>query len=247
MIWVTGDCHGDFKRFSTDRFPEGKDATKDDYVIICGDFGLWHDTSEERYWFKWLSDKPWTTLFVDGNHENYDRLNKYPIEVWQGGKIHKITDSIFHLIRGEIFILQDKLFFVFGGARSHDISDGIIDPSEDGWLQKARIWQIQGKLFRINHYSWWKEEMPNEQEMNNGICNLGFVNNNVDYIITHDCPTSIFMHMYRNLKCDINDLNRYLQDIQSSVYYKRWYFGHHHINKSFGKEICLYENIERIV
>lgn len=247
MIWVTGDCHGDFKRFSADRFPEGKEANKDDYVIICGDFGLWHDTSEERYWFKWLSDKPWTTLFVDGNHENYDRLNEYPIEEWQTGKIHKITHSIFHLMRGETFILQDKVFFVFGGAKSHDIFDGIIDPSEDGWIQKARIWQMQGKFFRINHYSWWKDEMPNEQEMNNGIYNLDIANNNVDYIITHDCPVSVLMQMYENSKCDINDLNRYLQDVQSSTYYKRWYFGHHHINKSFGKEICLYERIERIL
>ena len=40
MIYVTGDTHADFRRFSTREFPEQKELTKDDFVIICGDFGL---------------------------------------------------------------------------------------------------------------------------------------------------------------------------------------------------------------
>lgn len=39
MIYVTGDCHSDFKKFSTKNFPDQKDMTKDDCVIICGDLG----------------------------------------------------------------------------------------------------------------------------------------------------------------------------------------------------------------
>lgn len=39
MIYITGDTHAEFSRFSTKRFPEQKEMTKDDYVIICGDFG----------------------------------------------------------------------------------------------------------------------------------------------------------------------------------------------------------------
>ena len=57
MIYITGDCNGDFTRFSTVAFPEQKEMTKDDYVIICGDFGLWHDTNEERYWLKWWREE----------------------------------------------------------------------------------------------------------------------------------------------------------------------------------------------
>lgn len=41
MIYITGDCHGDYRRFSTQVFPEQKGMSKQDYVIICGDFGLW--------------------------------------------------------------------------------------------------------------------------------------------------------------------------------------------------------------
>lgn len=47
--------------------------TKQDYVIICGDFGgVWDGSKREKYWLDWLEDKPFTTLFVSGNHENYN-------------------------------------------------------------------------------------------------------------------------------------------------------------------------------
>ena len=39
MIYITGDCHRNFERFNTRNFPEQKEMSKEDYVIICGDFG----------------------------------------------------------------------------------------------------------------------------------------------------------------------------------------------------------------
>ena len=41
---------------------------------------------EEKYNLKWLEDKPFTTLFVCGSHENFDQLYNYPVEEWKGGK-----------------------------------------------------------------------------------------------------------------------------------------------------------------
>lgn len=83
MIYITGDCHREFGRFSTKNFPEQKEMTKDDFVIICGDFGgIWDkdkESKEEKYYLDWLAGKPFTTLFVDGNHENFDRLYSYPV------------------------------------------------------------------------------------------------------------------------------------------------------------------------
>ena len=38
-IYITGDCHGDYRRFSTEIFPEQYTMGKSDYVIVCGDFG----------------------------------------------------------------------------------------------------------------------------------------------------------------------------------------------------------------
>ena len=141
MIYITGDCHSDFTRFSTKKFPVQKDMTKNDYVIICGDFGgVWnymYENTSEKYWLDWLNDKNFTTLFVDGNHENFTRLYEYPIKQWCGGKVHKIRDSVFHLMRGEIYNIDGKKFFTFGGASSHDIRDGILNLDEQDAEQEA--------------------------------------------------------------------------------------------------------------
>lgn len=41
-IFVTGDIHGgyDIWKLEPINFLEGNDLTKDDYLIICGDFGI---------------------------------------------------------------------------------------------------------------------------------------------------------------------------------------------------------------
>lgn len=112
MIYITGDCHSNFERFNTRNFPEQKEMTKDDYVIICGDFGgVWNKDGEskmETSALDWLDGKAFTTLFVDGYHENFDRLYAYPVEMWHGGKAHKIRPSVIHLMRGQIFELEEK-------------------------------------------------------------------------------------------------------------------------------------------
>ena len=119
MIYITGDTHSNFSKFEESNFPLQKEMTKDDYVIICGDFGgVWtfeEESKREKEILDWLNERNFTTLFVDGNHENFTRLyNDYPVEKWHGGKIHKIRDSIFHLMRGEIFNIENTRFFMVG-------------------------------------------------------------------------------------------------------------------------------------
>ena len=71
MIYATGDTHTEWMpRLSNKGFPEGKDLTKDDYVVILGDFGIWDGSKGEQKRLDWLEERPFTTLFVDGNHEN---------------------------------------------------------------------------------------------------------------------------------------------------------------------------------
>ena len=98
MIYITGDTHGAFQRLSTKNFPEQREMTKDDYLIICGDFGLIWDvgaeSKEEKYWLKWFEEKPFTLLFIDGNHENYDLLNSIP---------HHKNHPLYRQIRKRLF------------------------------------------------------------------------------------------------------------------------------------------------
>lgn len=49
MIFVTGDTHAQFHRFNMSNFPEQKEMTKDDVVIICGDFGgIWYNDPKKQ-------------------------------------------------------------------------------------------------------------------------------------------------------------------------------------------------------
>ena len=66
MVFVTGDTHGDWiNRLNVDSFPEQKEMTKDDYVIICGDFGIWDNSKREKYNLGWLDDKPFTKIIYN--------------------------------------------------------------------------------------------------------------------------------------------------------------------------------------
>lgn len=212
-------------------FSEGKTLTKDDYVIICGDFGLvWGGKCEKTdlYWQKWLTNQPWTTLFVDGNHENFDLLNQYNVEKWHGGKIHKITDSVFHLMRGEIFQIGDYSFFTFGGGFSHD------------------------RQYRRENLSWWQNELPTQEEIDNALTNFEKFNYQIDYIITHDAPKSI--HDYLGFtRVDMtpydnkyHNLSLFLEFVKNNVKYKKWYLGHYHLDKEILNHHILYDEIIEI-
>ena len=142
MVYITGDCHADFHRFAKPCFPEQKEMTKDDIVIVCGDFGgVWDyqgETKQEEYWLDWLESRPFTVLFVDGNHECFTRLYEYPQKEYCGGRVHELRPHVLHLMRGEVFIIQGKRFFAFGGASSHDIQDGILLPCETKKIQQYK-------------------------------------------------------------------------------------------------------------
>jgi hypothetical protein len=70
----------DISKLNSKNFPEQKTLTGDDYVMICGDFGgVWDGGREEMYWRRWLDNKKFTTLFVDGNHENFDLLDTFEV------------------------------------------------------------------------------------------------------------------------------------------------------------------------
>ena len=200
MIYVTGDIHGGFdihKLSSKELRSAGLRIKKDDYVIVCGDFGLvWDNKPEERYWRKWLDEKPWTTLFVDGNHENFELLNTYPVEEWHGGRIHRISEKIVHLMRGNVFSLEGASFFTFGGAASHD-----------------KEWRLPG-------LSWWPEELPSDEELRQANDVLTQCNNQADYIISHCAPSLIQGRLNPTYKTD--RLTEYFEYVRETGKFKLW-------------------------
>lgn len=223
MIYVTGDTHGNFRRFQPEYFPEQAGMTKNDVVIIAGDFGgVWFGDSRDDETLDWLERLPFTLAFVCGNHENYDALERYPVAEWHGGKVHRVRPHVLHLMRGQVFELESYRFFTMGGAKSHDTNH------------------------RINHISWWRQELPSDEEYSEALQNLERYNWQVDYIITHCAPTSIALMGSRHNEAD--RLTDFLQEVRERARYHYWLFGHYHDNKAIDeKHILLWEQIVRVI
>lgn len=223
MIYVTGDCHGNFRRFQSECFPEQANMTKDDTVVITGEFGgVWFGDSRDDETLDWLERLPFTLVFVCGNHENYDALERYPVAKWHSGKVHRVRPHVLHLMRGQIFELVGCRFFTMGGAKSHDTDH------------------------RINHLSWWQQELPSDEEYCEALQNLDRCGWQVDYIINHCAPTSI-AHM-ESRHNEVDRLTDFLQDVQERTDFRYWLFGHYHDNRMIDtKHILLWEQIVQIL
>ena len=89
-LYLTGDTHGNFRRFLPESFYEQETMTKKDIVLVCGDLGgVWYGDKRDDDGLDFLERRPFTTAFVPGNHENYDALRTYPLEEWHGGKVRR--------------------------------------------------------------------------------------------------------------------------------------------------------------
>ena len=230
-IYLTGDTHGDIERF---RWHKGFE--KDDTVIVLGDFGvLWH--SLENFYAQVFTERPkieeldrygCTFCFIDGNHENFDRLDELPDAPLFGSTAGKVSEHVYHLRRGKVYEIEGKSFFCMGGAMSID------------------------QEYRTEGVSWWRRENISMAEMRHGIEELEKRNNKVDYILTHTPPEHILQKL---IDADsgfvkLKDPNaKLLDEFYETVKFKHWFFGHMHFDAVIlgePKFVGLYQRIVKL-
>ena len=221
---ITGDTHATIDIGKVTQYFYGREDeyTKEDYLIICGDVGVCGFlASEEAETRRILRNLPVTTLFIDGNHENFEQLNSYAIDEWNGGKVHFIENDIIHLMRGQVYQIDGTSFFTFGGAYSID------------------------KMYRVEGVSWFPEEMPSKEEYEEGWRNLERAGFQVDYILSHSAPREVVAAMgYGELSDGEIRLRQYLQRVADSVDFTAWYFGHFHEDTEVEDQFfCLYDEM----
>lgn len=242
MIFITGDTHGDIdiNKLSNKNWETGKSLSRNDYLIILGDFGLPFldsDVSDDvltstelesrrktyLYWTKWLSERPYTVLWIDGNHDNHSFWSKQNEVLWNGGmvNIHPDAENVIHLKRGEYYTIDGNTFWVMGGAKSVD------------------------RAYRVLGHTWWEEEIPSIEEMEHGVSVLQEHHNKVDYILTHTMPDVTIPSV---LGCHYNDsepTRAYLNMIYRDIDFKYWFCGHFHVDvrNDMYKMQVLYDDI----
>ncbi len=201
MIYVTGDLHGDIERL---RESSVRRLKKGDTLLVCGDFGfIWQGGKEEQKALEWIGRQRYNTLFIEGCYDNLELLAAYPQSEWQGGQVRRICGNLLYGLRGSIFTLESKRIFVMGGGE-------LADP--DG----AMPWAAQG--------------LPSRAEMELAQANLADHRYVVDYIITHDCPTTLKSSVGGSLSIH-NQLYAFFDAMVQRVRHKGWYFGRYHIDK----------------
>ena len=172
----------------------------------------------EEHWLKWLDERPFTTLFVDGNHENFDRLNSCPVEQWHGGDVHRISENVLHLMRGNVFEIGGKTLFALGGATSLD-----------------RAWRTEG-------VSWWSQEMPSEGELAHAVAVLEEYGNKVDCVVTHCAPSMVQARL--GIGYERDKLTEFLEYLRETISFTTWCFGRYHQDRRFEDGlVALYDDV----
>lgn len=208
MVYITGDMHGEVGRFNERKL---KKLSSDDVLMICGDFGfIWSGSEEEKKSIALIGEKPYRTLFVDGTHENFELLEKYPVEEIFGGKAHHISGNLYHMLRGEIFTIDNETYFAFGGGDSPD------------------------REIRISTGTWYSREMPSIEEMTYGVENLNKYDYKIDYVITHE--PSCNARGLIDSRSEISAIGSFFDELAKNVKYKCWYFGSVHFDRKISSK-----------
>lgn len=248
-VFFLGDRHGEISTsLGNKKYPELKNLTKNDYLFLCGDVGLFFYTGvpgyknkfqrQEEYEANWLNNRPYTTIAIRGNHDNVDFIRTCPKTDFLGGicrKLqynNKIYNSIYYIDEPTVLTINNEKYLIIPGARSHDVDDGILEPDDP----RIKTFQKQNKCFRINHQTiWWPQEKIDVRGVNKIINQYGL---NYDYIVSHDGPirhlsrtSSLGRYYFGYMPPDDEEL--YLGELAKILQFEYWIFGHHHFSEMF--------------
>ena len=234
-IFICADTHGFMNVKKIEKLVRDKHLHQEDYIVICGDVGIGWNEQIGPELIDFYEGLGTNILFIDGNHENFNRLKRFPVEAWCGGCSHRVSDHIRYLCRGQVFNIGGKTFLTLGGADSHD------------------------KEMRQENVSWWKEEKITSADISIALKNLEKVNFRVDYVLTHT-PSWRFSQklfelftqcgeefpVFLQSKFNNNESGKMLDGIETIVDFEKWFCGHWHIDEKIGKNQILFEKIVEI-
>lgn len=229
MVYITGDIHADIKEFQQRMWPYK--LTASDTLLVTGDFGFTWDKWTIMQWMKF--DHPYTVLFCDGNHENFDMLDRLPLVEGYGDIVSRVDGKTFRLLTGHMYDIEGLKTFVFGGARSID-KDWRIDPD---------IVAMHGKL-------WWEQEIPSKETFELARRTLKEHDWTFDIFLSHTCNPGM-----KNLVLGENAVQSFVDPVEHMIWkleqeilnnggnWNESYFGHLHSDYDMDNRHCIYKRV----
>ncbi len=229
MYYITGDRHGNLEDLVYFTFEHMTNI--DDVMIILGDSGINYYQDERSYMIKNMLLQANITFFcIHGNHEERaSNINSYKEKIWKNGIVYYEEDypNLLFAKDGEIYDFDGKKVIVIGGAYSVD------------------------KDYRLkNDLNWFKSEQPSEKIKRYVENNLDKANWEVDYVLSHTSPLKYepvehFLPFINQRSID-KSTEKWLDEIENKLKYKRWYLGHFHCEKIVDKIKIMYKSIDEL-
>ena len=221
MIYVTGDTHGNFSRVDDFEYEKG------DMLIVVGDAGINYTLDYDDYLLKRNLNRDGIIYFcVRGNHEERpENISSYKEVDMFGGKVF-VEDAFPNLVfakDGEEYNIDGKSILVIGGAYSVD------------------------KKYRVsNGLMWFKDELLTSEEMDKIYDKVK--GKHYDIVLSHTCPykyepREVFLSWIDQSKVD-KSMEHFLDRVEESIDYDKWYCGHFHTEKEIDKLEFLYKGIK---
>jgi hypothetical protein len=226
MIYITGDTHGEFSRFTD--FCQRFETTKNDIMIILGDAGInYYGKRKDKLVKEHLQALPLTFFCIHGNHEiRPTTIPTYENQLWNNGIVYYEPDysNILFAKDGEVYDLDGYKSLVLGGAYSVD------------------------KFYRLQKgYGWWEDEQPSDEIKLDIESKLEGIDG-IDVVLSHTCPykyipREVFLACVDQSTVD-STTEVWLDTIEESLNYRKWYCGHYHTDKKIDNLQFMFKNID---
>ena len=134
---------------------------------------------------------------------------------------HLIAPNIFHMMRGEIFTIDDRTFFAFGGGHSQDFE------------------------FRQGTRNWWQREQPTHSEIRRAIHNLNLhdAKGGLHY---HTRAACFSEGLFGCGHAAASGNSHVFEDIIKQCEYRKWFFGKCHMDQFIPmKFYAMFEDVLR--
>lgn len=221
MIYITGDTHREFYRL------HDIEKNKNNMLIILGDVGINYYLDERDEILKERLNSYNIKLFcVQGNHDErpQNKSTYKEVDMFDGSVfIEEEYPNLIFAKNGELYDIDNKKVLVIGGAYSVD------------------------KNYRIIYgYPWFKDEQLSKEEMDN-ILNK-YRGQHIDIVLSHTCPlkyepTEVFIKDIDQYHVD-KSMEKFLDKIEQSIDYDKWYCGHYHTEKQIDKLEFMFGRIK---
>lgn len=225
MVFISGDAHGNFDKIYN--FARKMQLSTNDSIIILGDMGLcWRKDMQDFHYNTqlWESFKYKCKLFwLEGNHENYDIIQKLPEE----NNMRKCSDNIYMLERGQVYDFEGKKILTIGGADSVD------------------------KFRRIRHLSWWEQEQISDEDVAAALAykneKLDYVFSHAAPAAIVDKYKYILCQLSLDEDAIDHTSENQLEILRQNLNFEHWGFGHYHTDIHLDDTyFCLFNTFEKI-